>query len=147
MEAVLGSDGSPLHWRAGLWDKPPLDVTMDAAGGLLGVQFVLQDERVDRGGTLAVSAEPESGRPVFDVEAWPADRYLDVETTVTALRTPEGLLVLRIGDVGASDRVLAVGEGLAVGLHEGALAEIRIGPLTGEDWEAIDAFSFVPGQA
>lgn len=147
VELVLGSDRAPLHWRVGLWDKPPLDISMDASGRLLGVQFVLQDERVERDDTATESGASESGRPVFDVATWPDDRYLDVEAPVTAVRTPEGTLVLRIGDVGNVDRVLLVGDGLAVGVRADALAEVRIGPLTVEDWEAIDAFSFVPGQS
>lgn len=146
VEVGLGSDPAPLHWRAGSWDKPPLDISMDASGRLLAVQFVLQDEWVERDGTATERAPSELGRPVFDVSSWPDDRYLDVEASVTAVRTPEGTLVLRIGEVGDVDRVVLVGEGLAVCLRADALVEVRIGPLDVEDWEAIDAFSSVPGQ-
>ncbi len=147
VEVVLGSDAAPLHWRVGLWDKPPLDISMDRSGRLLGVQFVLQDERVDRNGAVAERAVNDSGRPVFEVTSWPEDRYLDVEAAVVATRTSAGSLVLRIGDVGDVDRAVLVGDGLVLGLRADALVEITIGPLGVEDWEAIDAFSFVPGQS
>lgn len=146
VEAVLDTDRAPLHWRVGQWDKPPLDLWMDASGRLLGVQFALQDERVGPEDTTADKPVDDHGRPVFDVSSWPEDRYIDTEAPVVAARAREGTLALRIGDCGQIDRLLQVGDGLAVGLRTSALATVRLGPLSAEDWETIDAFSWIPDQ-
>lgn len=147
VEVDLGRYPAPLHWRVGLWDKLPLDLSMDPSGRLLSVQFVLQDERVGRDDGAIERAVSNAGRPVFDVASWPENRYVDVEAPVVAARTPAGTLVLRVGDGGEVERVLLVGDGLALGLRRTRLVDIMIGPLSREEWEAIDAFSFVPGES
>lgn len=141
IEVVLESNPAPLHWRAGLWEKPPLDLSMDSSGRMIGFQFVLQDERVplaeDAGGPRVTAP----AWPVFDVDSWPEDRYMDEHIPVTVGRLAAGTLLLGIGNLEGPDRLLEVGDGLAVGLTDGMLREIRLGPLDADDWESIDAFS------
>ena len=62
----------------GLWDKPPLDVSLAPDGRLAAVQFVLQDERVPRDGGKQLAGDGTGGSwPVFEVASWPDGRYLD----------------------------------------------------------------------
>lgn len=46
---AVGQDASdaPLHWRAGDWSKPPLDVRLSDVGAVESIQFVFQDESVN----------------------------------------------------------------------------------------------------
>jgi hypothetical protein len=137
------SRSTPLHWRAGTWSKPPLDLSLDDHGRLVGLQFVLQDERVPAG-QWTVFPDPEVGLPVFDVRGWPSERYRDETMVVQASRLSSGELALRLGDLQPLARVCAVAAGVLMGFTEaGSLAEIRLGPLDEEDWAAIDAFSYV----
>ncbi len=134
---------APLHWRAGLWSKPPLDLSLDAAGQLVALQFALQDERVLPGEATLLAA-PETGLPVFDVNEWPSERYRDEKIPVEPIRTSSGDLVVRIGPPRPLARVCGVVPGLLMAFTDvGNLAEIRLGPLDREDWAAIDAFSLV----
>src|SRR5918996_4765799 len=74
---VVGANRRPpLHWRTGTWQKPPLDISLDREGRLIGFQFVLQDERVKEGVATDLPA-PKACWPIFDVANWPKDRYLD----------------------------------------------------------------------
>lgn len=134
---------APLHWRAGAWTKPPLDVSLDDEGRLISIQFVLQDERVSPG-QWSVLPDPEGAAPVFDVKNWPAERYRDETLAVTASRLSGGELALRIGDEQHLARACRVDAGLLMAFGaDGDLAKILLGPLANEDWEGIDAFSFV----
>jgi hypothetical protein len=135
------SEPVPLHWRAGTWTKPPLDVELDARGRLVGLQFVLQDERVPVG-EGSVLPERDTALPIFDVTAWPHDRYLDEKIPVVANRLRGGELALLIGDRLPLTKAIQIGSSLTLAFaNSGRLAEIRLGPLSGDDWEAIDAFS------
>ena len=143
IDAVLDRQEAPLHWRAGLWDKPPLDISLAPDGRLTAVQFVLQDERVPRSDGLQLSgAGPGGSWPVFDVVSWPDGRYLDEEVVVSFERMGDSL-VLGIG-AAVAQRWERVGEGLAVGLNvSDEVVALALGPLDAEDWNAIDTFSSV----
>ncbi len=139
---VVGiEEAVPLHWRTGTWTKPPLDLSLDREGRLVGFQFVLQDERV-REGISSDFPSPEVGLPLFDIEDWPSDRYADVKSALEAFRLAGSELELRLGDELSVRQVCQVGSSLfmAFGDHD-RLSAIRLGPLSVEDWEAIDAFS------
>lgn len=142
--AVGGAHSAvPLHWRVGTWAKPPLDVFFDEEGRLLGFQFVLQDERIPRA-EWPLLPHAETATPIFDVENWPPERYLDETAAVTASRLSGEELSLRVGEPRQLTRACQVDVGLVVAFcGDGALAEMRLGPLPRDDWEAIDAFSLV----
>lgn len=137
IDAVLDRQEVPLHWRAGLWDKPPLDVSLAPDGRLAGVQFVLQDERVPRSNGPQLPGDETGGSwPVFEVASWSDGRYLDEEMAVSFERT-SGLLVLRIGATTAQ-RWARVGDGLTVGLNTSdEVVALALGPLAAEDWDVI----------
>jgi hypothetical protein len=81
------------------------------------------------------------GVPLFDVEGWPSDRYVDTRTSVLATRLSSDELVVSIAD---SDPVrrLRLGEGLCIGLDPiGEVAELILGPLDIEQWRTIAAAS------
>lgn len=143
IDAVLGRPEAPLHWRAGLWNKPPLDVSLVPNGRLAAVQFVLQDERVPRSESLNLSWDGTGGIwPVFDVGSWPDGRYLDEEIAVSLERMGD-LLVLGVG-AAMAQRWECVGNGLAIGLNGSDEVVVLVpGPLGAEDWDAIDTFSSV----
>jgi hypothetical protein len=131
----------PLHWRTGTWTKPPLDISLDREGRLVGFQFVLQDERL-REGTSSDLPSPEVGLPVFNIEDWPPDRYADESSPVDCVRLAGGELQLRLADEFSVRHVCQIGSGLFMAFgDDGGLRAIRLGPLSVEDWEAIDAFS------
>jgi hypothetical protein len=136
-------DPAPLHWRAGEWSKPPLDLEIDSISGRLqALQFILQDERVPVEKVAPLPAG-QQGVPVFEVAGWPADRYRDVRYPVAAIRSQTGELVLRIGRRGCANACRVRG-GLAIGYDRGGdLCKIRVGPLTGDEWESIDSFSAI----
>lgn len=127
----------PLHWRAGRWTKPPLDVRFAQSGDLLGVQFVVQDEQIEAGDELPPSRQIH-GWPRFDVRRWHGtDRYIDVAMDVQAVRTPADRLVLRLADA-AVDYTIVAGPQLEVAVS--ALAEVvalAIGPLTRHEWDVV----------
>ncbi len=88
---------APLHWRIGLWNKPPIDIEIDAADGhLKGLQIVLQDEAITAKIPAPISHQVLSGLPDFDVTKWPlTDRYLDEVADVTvAWTSSDDILVL-----------------------------------------------------
>jgi hypothetical protein len=136
-------DPAPLHWRAGEWSKPPLDLAIDPLSGRLqALQFVLQDERVPVEEVAPLPAG-QQGVPVFEVAGWPADRYRDVRCPVAAIRSQAGELVLRLSRGGVANACRVRG-GLAIGYdRDDDLCEIRVGPLAGDEWESIDSFSAV----
>ncbi|MEX2555047.1 MAG: hypothetical protein WEB06_05390 [Actinomycetota bacterium] len=134
---------APLHWRAGTWSKPPLDLTLDDQGRLVALQFVLQDERV-AAGQWTVFPDFDEGLPVFDIAGWPSERYRDETVPVEASRLSGGELALRLGDPQPLGRACGVGSALVMGFTDAStLAEIRLGPLDQDDWAAINAFSYV----
>jgi len=143
IDVTVGSERVPvpLHWRAGTWRKPPLDIILDDRGRLVAMQFVLQDERMEiRDGTRHV--EPEIGVPRFDVSSWATDRYRDEQVPVVALRAVTGELVIRIGDEQPLSRACEPSPGLVLAFgDDDGLARIEIGPLTNDDWASIDTFS------
>jgi hypothetical protein len=145
VDVKIGNNSSvlPLHWRTGDWTKPPLDVELDPnSGEVLAVQFVLQDERVPR---QEVEDLPDVGQgvPLFDIRGWPADRYSDFRQLVRVVRSKVDEMVLSIG----SDRAVA---GLSIDgrlmfAHDQScrLCEIRIGPLSSEEWTTVDTRAFI----
>lgn len=134
---------APLHWRAGTWSKPPLDLSLDDQGRPVGLQFVLQDERVPTG-HWTVFPDPEEGLPLFDIGDWPSERYCDETMSVEASRLSGGELALRLGDPQPLGHACEVAPGVLMGFtHAGDLAEIRLGPFDEEDWASIHAFSYV----
>jgi hypothetical protein len=130
----------PLHWRAGDWTKPPLDIEINPADSTIqGVQFVLQDERVPFGAGRPIDgAEPVMA--MVDVSAWPASRYRDVRCPVHSMRVANEFVIAVGATTGASHTGVA-GSFLLGWDMSGCLCEIRLGPLRSEDWEDIDAFS------
>lgn len=139
IDAALDRDDAPLHWRAGLWNKPPLDISLHHDGRLAGIQFVLQDEKVPDTNAVPAVGGSKGGWPVFDVASWPADRYLDEEVVVSFARSSD-ILVLRFGSEPAR-RWVGNGRGLAFGLGDRAAVGIALGPLDAGHWNVIDAFS------
>jgi len=143
IDVSVGSGGCavPLHWRAGDWTKPPLDVSLSAQGRIEAVQFVLQDERVGRASMRMRCPVTQSGVAEFAVDDWAADRYRDERVEVSAARSGTDELVLRIGDPSVDLEYCRAGVGLLLGFDRDELAEIVLGPLSLEDWESVGAFS------
>ncbi|GLV58223.1 hypothetical protein KDH_50560 [Dictyobacter sp. S3.2.2.5] len=87
----------PLHWRAGDWSKPPIDIALDAdTGQFQSLQLVLQDETIGR--TTLLSAEmaaSSEGRPIFARTAWRNDeRYIDERLQPTQSWVEHGSLLV-----------------------------------------------------
>ena len=131
----------PLHWRAGDWSKPPLDVSLRPDGRVAGIQFVLQDESVPEEGFSAQRRVGWAGTPVFVVDGWPADRYRDERLAVSASRSLSGELVLRLGGAGPALEWGEVSAGLVFGFADDQLVEIVVGLLDADDWASVSAFS------
>jgi hypothetical protein len=146
LDVTIAQDVStaPLHWRAGDWTKPPLDLRLSQMGALESIQFIFQDEAVDAGqGSLP--AESEIGLPTFDVREWSGDRYMDVRTAVTTLRLASGELYTAIGEE-APERSVSVTWGLRLGFGSSdQLVAIALGPLTADEWKMVGA-SASPGR-
>ena len=129
---------APLHWRAGDWSRPPLDVRLSDHGEVESIQFVFQDESVDVG---EVTPPPDmaTGLPEFDVTAWPSDRYSDVRVPVTTRRLPSGQLYAAIGESQPA-RSVSVTWGLRFDFDAAdQLVGIALGPLTADEWQVIEA--------
>jgi hypothetical protein len=132
------ASNAPLHWRAGDWSKPPLDMRMSSIGDIEGVQFVFQDESIFSN-TDPFPATAEVGVPVFDVHAWPDDRYLDTLVNVHTFRVPTGELCATIGEV-PPKRVISSARGLRIAFAAtGELAGFEVGPFSRDDWLMIEA--------
>ncbi len=86
----------PLHWRGGVWDKPPLDTMLDSDGQLLGLQYVMQYEQVHPRDEPKCDDEAP-GVPVFDTGSFPFGRYMDEQIEVKPYRTVLDSLLLCIG--------------------------------------------------
>lgn len=140
MDVEAGSaSAAPLHWRAGDWTKPPLDLRISDQGIVESIQFVFQDEQVEAA-EIVIPSEPEPGLPVFDVHGWPQDRYLDAQVAVKTMRLPSGELYATIGEDDRAERFISVAGRLRFGVRStGHLAAIAIGPLTRDEWQMIDA--------
>ncbi len=136
-----GGCAVPLHWRAGDWTKPPLDVSLSPQGRIEAVQFVLQDERVGRVSMRVQRPVAQSGTAVFAVDDWAADRYLDERIEVSAARSGTDELVLRIGDPPVDLEYCSAGAGLLLGFDRDELVEIVLGPLSLDEWDSVGAFS------
>jgi hypothetical protein len=141
MEVEGPKSPTPLHWRAGDWTKPPLDIELNHVNGAVqGLQLVLQDEHVSTG-TLEVTPESAAGIPVAEITDWPGDRYRDVQCDVAVTRGESNELIVRLGEPAVASRSGLPGR-LMFGWDESAnLCELVIGPLEDRDWEDIDAFS------
>lgn len=140
LDAAVGevATSTPLHWRAGDWSKPPLDVRLSDNGEVESIQFVFQDESVDVGDVVPPS-EMATGLPTFEVGAWPPDRYSDVHLPVTTLRLPSGHLYAAIGNFQPS-RSVSVTWGLRFDFDPAdQLVGIALGPLTADEWQLIEA--------
>jgi len=146
LDVAVGQDASdaPLHWRAGDWSKPPLDVRLSDVGAVESIQFVFQDESVNAG-EVVMPAEVEVGLPTFDVGEWPADRYSDARVDVRTLRLPSGELYAAIGD-GQPERSVSVTWGLRFGFDSSdQLVGIALGPLTADEWQLVEASAPLTG--
>jgi hypothetical protein len=93
-------------------------------------------------GTLPDLPSTEVGLPIFDTDSRPSDRYIDEESSVSAIRLAGGELVVRLGNEQPLRRICQVGSDLFMGFSDDrVLKEVRLGPLSADDWEDIDAFS------
>src|SRR5713101_5756681 len=74
----------PLHWRAGRWEKPPVDLRLDARDGRLrALQVVLQDELPQQQSAPRPVLPIKAGLPLFDLSLWtPTDPYVDEKLDV-----------------------------------------------------------------
>lgn len=138
LDVAIGREVSaaPLHWRAGDWTKPPLDLRLSGAGVLESIQFVFQDESVHVG-PISLPAESEIGLPIFDVGDWSADRYMDARVLVKALRLRSGELYVSIGDA-QPGRFVSVTSALRLGFDPSdRLVAIALGPLTPDEWQVV----------
>lgn len=140
VDVILGaaSSAAPLHWRSGDWTKPPLDLSLASDGRLIGIQFVLQDERVPEGreGSWSVSWR---GTPVFTVDGWPRDRYRDERISVSATRSLSGQLVLCLGESATELEWCEVGHDLLLGFAGDQLVKIVVGALDLDDLASFGA--------
>jgi hypothetical protein len=146
LDVAVGQSASdaPLHWRAGDWTKPPLDVRLSDVGAVESIQFVFQDESVEAGNVVP-PPEAEIGLPTFDVREWPEDRYSDARVAVKTLRLPSGELYAAIGDRQA-ERAVSVTWGLRFDFDSAdQLVGIALGPLTGDEWQLVDASAPLTG--
>lgn len=135
---VGGSVSSaPLHWRAGDWTKPPLDIRLSGEGAIESIQFVFQDEVIEENDVIPPT-NVETGVPRFDVDAWPSNRYSDARVSVKTMRLPSGELYAKIGDANPSRSVSATW-GLRFDFDTDQLAGIVLGPLTSDEWQVIEA--------
>lgn len=140
LDVAVGGAASPapLHWRAGDWRKPPLDVRLSDHGLLESVQFVFQDESVDIGKVVTPS-ETMRGLPVFDVMGWPEGRYSDARMEVETVRLTTGELYVATGR-GRPERSVLVGDGLRLVVDStGRLVGIALGPLAADEWQMLEA--------
>jgi hypothetical protein len=140
LDVAVGEFGAsaPLHWRAGDWTKPPLDIRLSDEGAVESVQFVFQDESVEVD-DVVLPSDVEVGFPRFDVDEWPSDRYSDVRVPVTTLRLPSGELYATIGDARPS-RSVSVTWGVRFDFDSAdQLVGIALGPLTADEWQLIGA--------
>ena len=143
IDVALDKSALPsLHWRAGNWTKPPLDVAVDPEDGRLrGIQIVLQDEGVPDGKYRVNALEVRRGVPAFDVGTWAnSDRYVDETIPVVATRAPDDSLEVLIGEYGEPGVTLTVDDQLELLFtSESVLSAIRVGPLSAEEWSLIAA--------
>lgn len=144
LDVAVGKPPSvPLHWRAGTWAKPPLDILLDGEGRFFALQFVLQDERVERRDQPALR-KSQAGVPIFDVAEWPEDGFCDEIVPITSVRLSAGELTLRIGEQRHVPHALEVMPRLIMAFTDDMnLAEVQLGPLDEDDWDIIDTFSLV----
>jgi hypothetical protein len=138
---------TPLHWRAGEWTEPPIDIEVNPDDGAIqAVQVVLQDEwagmRVPPSSQDAVS-----GLPLVAFADWPTDGYWDVRCRVAVARAGTGELIVDLGDRGAVSYAGQLGSLLFGWDASGELCQIVIGPLSSEDWDDVNAFSGDVGSA
>jgi len=132
---------APLHWRAGDWTTPPVDVEINPNDGAIeAIQIVLQDERIDFGGRRK-TLELVSGQPCVDVSDWPADRYRDVHCSVAVERAQDGELVVDFGDAAPMTQSGESGSLVFGWDASGELSQLIVGPFSSEDWDDINAFS------
>lgn len=138
VEVGQETSGAPLHWRAGDWTKPPLDLRLSASGSVESIQFVFQDEAVEPGESVLPSRS-EIGSPIFDVAKWPEGRYVDARLLVKTFRLPSGELYAAIGE-GRPERSVSVTRGLRFGFDSSdQLVGVALGPLTDDEWRMVEA--------
>jgi hypothetical protein len=130
----------PLHWRAGDWTKPPMDIEIDPqTGAVQAAQFVLQDERIPQS-DMTEAPTPSGGTPIVETEGWTSDPYLGVHCDLRVWRGSSDELIVTFGDRSAvshngRDR-------LTFGWDDASeLAEVTFGPLSRQDWARINAYS------
>jgi hypothetical protein len=100
-------DPAPLHYRIGDWSSPPVDIAIDHRGRFQSITITLDDSLpplVTGNATEATAA----GIPLFEVERWPPDRFLDVRRTVGTNRFADGSLLVTLSE-DAGTEVVKVG--------------------------------------
>jgi hypothetical protein len=133
------STSAPLHWRAGDWTKPPLDISLSPEGFIEGIQVVFQDEALLASEKDADRPPEEPRIPRFEVGQWTANRYLDYRAELRVARFVSGELSVSIGQARAA-RLLRLAPALRVGIDSAdCLARIVIGPLDTGQWRLIEA--------
>jgi hypothetical protein len=64
-----------LHWRAGQWQKPPVDIEINPVDGRLqAIQLVLQDELFPTW-SLSLPEQAQAGLPCVDRQPWGPDPH------------------------------------------------------------------------
>jgi hypothetical protein len=123
LDYALAAGGVALHWRAGDWSKPPLDVSVDpATGRLVALQYVLQDERLPVLGPISQSADRREGVPIFDLSAWaPDERYVDEVASVSAGWVSSTDMVIRLAEARAAGVECAVSPELSLLFEAGGM--------------------------
>src|SRR5438067_13457866 len=127
----------PLHWRAGTWTKPPLDIEIKPDNGRLrALQLVLQDESVPLASNAVLPSIVRPGVPIFDTSVWSgSDRYRDERMSVEAMRAEDDRLEAWLDAVGEPAHICRVDSQLdLLFTAEGGLTAIRLGPLTPDEW-------------
>jgi hypothetical protein len=115
------------HYRIGIGNKPPVDLSFDEfTGRLAEVQLVLQDESVPVREVFAEKIPVESGSPVVDVSPWGDSNYLDYRFdpnigwqplgTLSVEVAPSAISPIREYDLGKLG-VLVGGDSKIVGLR------------------------------
>jgi hypothetical protein len=137
VDLSIGSQSAvPLHWRAGDWSKPPIDLAVSADGYLESLQIVLQDEDASLPSTVQIT-ESLPWTVKVHTEEWPENRYRDAIMPINIRRTDIGELVISLGDeplIGESHRV---SPRLRVIVMHNELRGLLIGPMSIDEWDTV----------
>jgi hypothetical protein len=134
----------PLHWRAGDWSKPPIDIALDAeTGHLRSLELILQDEIIEHKTLLSTELadiDIDRGTPIFERTLWSDDeRYVD-ETLMPTLSWGEqnSLLVVLVSPPVRVARTCLVDSSLVFLLNEqNEIIGFRLNQITREEKSTI----------